>query len=75
MERIALAIPTKYWPVAFDVMLESWGVMVGMAEREAGTFLPEVADRAFRAPPTRVPLQALGLTPTRVCALAGFLGT
>jgi hypothetical protein len=31
MERIALAIPTEYWPDAFDAVLESWKVVVGMA--------------------------------------------
>ena len=28
MERIALAIPTEYWPNAFDAVLESWEQVV-----------------------------------------------
>ena len=31
MERIALAIPTEYWPNAFDAVLESWEPVVGGA--------------------------------------------
>ena len=34
MERIALAIPTKYWPDAFEAVLEGCEIMVGIAERE-----------------------------------------
>ena len=28
MEQIALAIPTEYWPDAFDAVLESWEKVV-----------------------------------------------
>ena len=34
MERIALAIPTKYWPDAFEAVLQGCEIMVGIAQRE-----------------------------------------
>ena len=43
MEQIALAIPTEYWPDAFDAVLESWEQVVRWtpfldeASVEAGT--------------------------------------
>jgi uncharacterized protein YmfQ (DUF2313 family) len=42
MEQIALAIPTEYWPDAFDAVLESWEQVVRIpsldeASVEAGT--------------------------------------
>ena len=34
MEQVALAIPTEYWPDAFDAVLQGWEIRVGMAARE-----------------------------------------
>ena len=34
IERIALVIPTKYWPDAFEAVLQGCEIMVGIAERE-----------------------------------------
>ena len=34
IERIALVIPTKYWPDAFEAVLQGCDIRVGMAERE-----------------------------------------
>jgi len=34
IERIALAIPTKYWPDAFEAVLQGCEIMIGIAQRE-----------------------------------------
>ena len=34
IERIALVIPTKYWPDAFEAVLQGCEIMVRIAKRE-----------------------------------------
>jgi hypothetical protein len=49
MEKIALAIPTEYWPDAFNAVLETWEQLVGMALDEdlsVDTTAPRTASRA-----------------------------